>query len=274
MRFLVAADTQLGLYSKLSETINDSLSKKWNSKIIDKFDFKNMKPTTSYEYEVNNLKKIITSFDKNEYTFMTILGDLINDYNSEDQFLKFSNLIGKSKYKDKINLIPGNHDMNEPPDIYSKSIYNKRFGLDYYEKKYQNYKFLFLNSTILRNNQNLLSDYKKHIDLIRNSLNNYDHKLFIFMHHSLFYENFDEDLNKWNIDKKVRYTIIQLLLNHQNEVYIFSGHLHKNKITKYQNITNITVSSVGVPFGNDPSGYYEVDINNNSVNYKFINIGD
>ena len=164
--------------------------------------------------------------------------------------------------------------MNEPPDIKSKSIYNKRFGLDYYEKKYQKYKFLFLNSTILRNSKHLLSDCINQIDLIKNSLNNYEQRLFIFMHHSLFYENIDEDLNGWNIDKTIRNTIVKLLAKHQNEIYIFSGHLHKNRITKYQNITNISVSSIGVPLGNDPSGYYEVHIYKNKVNYKFINIGD
>jgi predicted phosphodiesterase len=274
MKFLVAADTQLGLYSKFSETTNDALAKRWNSKILGQFDFKNMKPSKSYDYEINNLDKIITSFDNNEYTFMTILGDLINDYNSEDQYLKFSSLISESKYKDNIYLIPGNHDMNEPPDLKSKSIYNKRFGLDYYEKKHLKYKFLFLNSTILRNNQNLLSDCINQIDLLKNSLINYEQKLFIFMHHSLFYKNIDEDLNGWNINKDIRNTIVQLLTKHQNEVYIFSGHIHKNRVVKFQNIFNISVSSVGVPLGNDPSGYYEVHIDKNKVYYKFINIAD
>ena len=274
MKFLVAADTQLGLYSKFSEITNDSLSKRWKSKRFEQFDFKNIQPTTSYQYEVDNFNKLISSYNKHEYTFMTILGDLINDYNSEDQYLKFNNLLNKIKNQDTINLIPGNHDMNEPPDIQSKSIYNKRFGLDYYEKKYQKYKFLFLNSTILRNNKHLLSDCINQIDLIKNSLNNYEQRLFIFMHHSLFYENIDEDLNGWNIDKKIRNTIVKLLAKHQNEIYIFSGHLHKNRITKYQNITNISVSSIGVPLGSDPSGYYEVHIDKNKVNYKFINIGD
>ena len=45
-------------------------------------------------------------------------------------------------------------------------------------------------------------------------------------------------------------------------------------IVKYKNITNITVSSIGVPLGEDPSGYYVVDYSNKNLNYEFISLGD
>ena len=55
---------------------------------------------------------------------------------------------------------------------------------------------------------------------------------------------------------------------------MFTGHLHKNRIFKYKNITNITVSSIGVPLGEDPSGYYVVDYSDKNLNYEFISLGD
>ena len=50
--------------------------------------------------------------------------------------------------------------------------------------------------------------------------------------------------------------------------------MHQNKINNYKNIKNIVVSSIGVPLGNDPSGYYKVNYENKNLNYTFELLGD
>ena len=102
----------------------------------------------------------------------------------------------------------------------------------------------------------------------------YDEDLFIFMHHPLYAEDVNEDKSTWNIDKETRLEIIDILSNHNKSVNIFSGHMHQNKINNYKNIKNIVVSSIGVPLGNDPSGYYKVNYENKNLNYTFELLGD
>ena len=274
MKFIVTADTQLGLYSKFSEINDDSLQKRWRSKRFDKFNFKNVSPTPSLEYEVNKFKKLSDQIKDQKYQFITILGDLINDHNSDLQFQKFKAITNNNFINSKLNLIPGNHDLNEPPDIDSLNLYRHRFGHDYYIKTYNKYRFVFLNSTILRDPSLLNNEYDEQLKLIDNALNAYSEDLFIFMHHSLFYDDINEKLNGWNIDKNVRLDIVNKLTKHDKHIYLFTGHLHKNRIVKYKNITNITVSSIGVPLGEDPSGYYVVDYSDKNLNYEFISLGD
>ena len=274
MKFIVTADTQLGLYSKFSEIKDDSLDLRWNSKRFKKFNFKNIKPTSSLNFEVNNFIKLTQKLHDTQYEFVTILGDLINDYNSDFQYDKFQEIICSNIDNTNLHLIPGNHDMNEPPDKTSLDIYRSRFGDDYYIKNYCDLRFVFLNSTLLRNNSLLKNEYQKQDNIIETALKNYSSDLFIFMHHSLFYEDVNEELNPWNIDKYTRLNLIKKLSQHNGKVYLFSGHLHKNRIVKYKNITNITVSSVGVPLGEDPPGYYVVEYAKNILNYNFISIGD
>ena len=274
MKFIVTADTQLGLYSKFSEINDDSLDLRWNSERFKKFKFKNIKPTNSLNFEVNNFIKLTKKLQGTQYQFVTILGDLINDYNSDSQYDKFQEIICSNLNSTNLHLIPGNHDMNEPPDKSSLDIFRRRFGEDYYIKNYHDLRFVFLNSTLLRDHTLLRSEYNKQNKIIQAALKNYSSDLFIFMHHSLFYEDVNEELNAWNIDKYTRLNLIKKLSQHNGSVYLFSGHLHKNRIVKYKNITNITVSSVGVPLGEDPSGYYVVEYANNILNYNFISIGD
>ena len=125
---------------------------------------------------------------------MTILGDLINDYNSDFQYDKFQEIICSNIDNTNLHLIPGNHDMNEPPDKTSLDIYRSRFGDDYYIKNYCDLRFVFLNSTLLRNNSLLKNEYQKQDNIIETALKNYSSDLFIFMHHSLFYEDVNEEL--------------------------------------------------------------------------------
>ena len=126
----------------------------------------------------------------------------------------------------------------------------------------------------MRNYNNFFEDYINQLNLLKNSINGYDEDLFIFMHHPLYAEDIHEGKNTWNIDKEARLEIIDILSNHNKSIYIFSGHMHQNKINNYKNIKNVIVSSIGVPLGNDPSGYYFVKYENNYLEYKFKILGE
>lgn len=278
MKFIVAADTQIGLYSHFSN-IKDKSEIRTNSKEFVKLDFLNLKPTTSFDFEISNFKKLRNELNDEDFLFVTILGDLINDADNQNQLNEFQKIINDFNVDNKIYLVPGNHDVCIPAkddniSEYSLNLYRERFGPDYYKVEHDDLKLIFLNSSIFRNHKNFLKDYNNQLNLLKDAVNDYDEDLFIFMHHPLYAEDVNEDKNTWNIDKETRLDIIDILSNHNKSVNIFSGHMHQNKINNYKNIQNIVVSSIGVPLGNDPSGYYKVNYENKNLNYTFELLGD
>ena len=278
MKFIVAADTQIGLYSHFSN-IKDKSEIRTNSIEFVKLDFLNLKPTTSFDFEISNFNRLRTELNDEDFIFLTILGDLINDADNQNQLNEFQKIINDFNLDNKIYLVPGNHDVCIPAkedkiSEYSLNLYRERFGPDYYKVEHDNLKLIFLNSSIFRNHKNFLKDYNNQLNLLKDAIYDYDEDLFIFMHHPLYAEDVNEDKSTWNIDKETRLEIIDILSNHNKSVNIFSGHMHQNKINNYKNIKNIVVSSIGVPLGNDPSGYYKVNYENKNLNYTFELLGD
>ena len=278
MKFIVAADTQIGLYSHFSN-IKDKSEIRTNSIEFVKLDFLNLKPTTSFDFEISNFNRLRTELNDEDFLFLTILGDLINDADNQNQLNEFQKIINDFNVDNKIYLVPGNHDVCIPAkedkiSEYSLNLYRERFGPDYYKVEHDNLKLIFLNSSIFRNHKNFLKDYNNQLNLLKDAIYDYDEDLFIFMHHPLYAEDVNEDKSTWNIDKETRLEIIDILSNHNKSVNIFSGHMHQNKINNYKNIKNIVVSSIGVPLGNDPSGYYKVNYENKNLNYTFELLGD
>ena len=278
MKFIVAADTQIGLYSHFSN-IKDKSEIRTNSIEFVKLDFLNLKPTTSFDFEILNFNRLRTELNDEDFLFLTILGDLINDADNQNQLNEFQKIINDFNLDNKIYLVPGNHDVCIPAkedkiSEYSLNLYRERFGPDYYKVEHDNLKLIFLNSSIFRNHKNFLKDYNNQLNLLKDAIYDYDEDLFIFMHHPLYAEDVNEDKSTWNIDKETRLEIIDILSNHNKSVNIFSGHMHQNKINNYKNIKNIVVSSIGVPLGNDPSGYYKVNYENKNLNYTFELLGD
>ena len=64
---------------------------------------------------------------------------------------------------------------------------------------------------------------------------------------------------------------LNYLKNHKLE-YIFTGHLHINLETSYNETKIITTSALGLPLGADPSGYRILDYKKGKLSYKFYPI--
>ena len=62
-----------------------------------------------------------------------------------------------------------------------------------------------------------------------------------------------------------------LFENHDLE-FIFTGHLHINLETQYKNTKIIVTSALGLPLGNDPSGFRIIEFKNEKLSYDFFKI--
>ena len=102
------------------------------------------------------------------------------------------------------------------------------------------------------------------------------------MHHPPFIDKKDilnsgekdlhgKDISYWAFEKKINDEFFNLFKNHSLE-YIFTGHLHINLETQFNNTKIIVTSALGVPLGNDPSGYRIIDFKNEKLSYDFYKI--
>ena len=66
MKFIVAADTQIGLYSHFSN-IKDKSEIRTNSIEFVKLDFLNLKPTTSFDFEISNFNKLRNELNDDDW---------------------------------------------------------------------------------------------------------------------------------------------------------------------------------------------------------------
>ena len=80
-----------------------------------------------------------------------------------------------------------------------------------------------------------------------------------------------KDISYWAFEDKINDEFFNLFENHSLE-YIFTGHLHINLETQFKNTKIIVTSAVGVPLGNDPSGYRIIDFKNEKLTYDFYKI--
>ena len=273
MSILLITDTQLGMALK---NVN---SKQWSPKIL-----KWSGEFTPSEKELNNLNKLHKVINDNNFEFIVHAGDIINEIDKYNDLENYKNF--KNKTDLDIHHVPGNHDVGLDPNNLSEEgldFYNKNFGKDFYNFSWNEFELIFLNSSKFMNysNQEL---YFEQIEFIQNTLKNFSpgKRLIIFMHHPPFIDKkdilkmgsdriHDKDISYWMFEEKI-YTDFFNLFNNHNVEYIFTGHLHINLETKFNDTKIISTSAVGVPLGDDPSGYRIIDFENENLSYKFYEI--
>ena len=72
-------------------------------------------------------------------------------------------------------------------------------------------------------------------------------------------------------EENINSEFFELFNDHKLE-YIFTGHLHINLETSFHETKIITTSALGLPLGEDPSGYRIIDYKDGELSYKFYAI--
>ncbi len=273
MSILLITDTQLGM------ALKNAKSKQWSPKILKWAE--NFEPS---EKELQNLNKILNVIKKNNFELIVHAGDIINEINKPGDLLNYQ--VFNKNVNHKIHHIPGNHDVGlDPNNLSSEGLkfYSKNFGKDFYNFSWNEFELLFLNSSKFMNHSNkeLYFEQKKFIE---NTLKKISprKKIIIFMHHPPFIDKKDilklgsdrihgKDISYWMFEEKIYTEFFDLFKNHKVES-IFTGHLHINLETKFNDTKIISTSAVGVPLGDDPSGYRIINFKNKNLSYKFFEI--
>ena len=273
MSILLITDTQLGM------ALKNIKFGRWTKKALDWK--KDLDPS---EKEIENLNKFIQFSNKHNPDFIIHTGDIINEIDKPSDLSNYKSLVNKVEHK--INHVPGNHDVGIDSDnlsVEGLNFYSKNFGKDFYNLQWNDFQLFFLNSSKFINYENK-EFYKDQIDFIKQTLKGFSssQRVLIFMHHPPYINPKDilpsheeliysKDLSYWIFEESINKEFFELFKDHKLE-YIFTGHLHINLETSYNETKIITTSALGLPLGADPSGYRILDYKEGKLSYKFYPI--
>ena len=273
MSILLITDTQLGM------ALKNIKFGRWTEKALS---WKNdLDPS---EKELKNLDKFLKFAKEHNPDFIVHTGDIVNEIDKPNDLSSYKRLTDKLPYK--INHVPGNHDVGIDSDKMSTeglSFYRKNFGDDFYNFKWKEFELFFLNSSIFTNYDNK-DVYHEQINFIKQILQKFSSskRIILFMHHPPYINEKDildsheeliysKDLSYWTFEENINSEFFELFNDHKLE-YIFTGHLHINLETSFHETKIITTSALGLPLGEDPSGYRIIDYKDGELSYKFYAI--
>lgn len=224
-----------------------------------------------------DLDKAIESINDFEPEFVVMCGDLIETPSDQQQIQAYKDAVAKLSPEISLYNVSGNHDLGKPVKIENISEYQKNFGELWFNFKHGNNLFIVLSSDILRDNDAPMN--KQQTDWLISTLERFHPEnldnIFVFMHHPLYLNSPDEPEGYSNMPISIRKELLGLFVKHRVRA-VFSGHLHDNKINRYQGIDLITTNSITVPMGKTAAGFRIIELSRNiyEQRYYIIKQGD
>lgn len=227
----------------------------------------------------NNLYRVLKSINAVNPDYIVFSGD-ISALSLKDEFFRAKEIIYNSIEKDKIMIIPGNHDiytfLTSKYDLFHK-IFTSKYDLisrfPYPKIRFFNNEILFLSLNTSRFNPLFMdaSGYVKEdeISFLEDYLKDIPDNIprFLIIHHSIFLP--DGTIDTY-FHRLRNYKRILHFIKKNNIKYLLSGHIHKNYII-YNKEYDFTQYNPGSTAKNQNYGYFLYDLNkDNRLEYKFI----
>jgi predicted phosphodiesterase len=220
-----------------------------------------------------DLDKAIGLINDFKPKFVVMCGDLIENPSNQQQIQAYKDAVLKLSPKILLYNVSGNHDLGQPVKIENISVYQEYFGELWFHFIRGNSLFIILSSDIMRDNNAPMN--KQQTEWLTRTLEQFQSKaignIFIFMHHPLYLKSPDEPDGYSNMPAGIRREMLDLFVKYRVRA-VFSGHLHDNRINRYQGVDLITTNSITVPMGKDPAGFRVVDVTENGYNQRYYTI--
>ena len=198
-------------------------------------------------YETRTLTKNVEAINRLRPDVVVFTGDYVHNAADESQWTEFLRIVAEINPCIKTLYLPGNHDVRLEEGSVDVEPYTKHLGTD---------RFCVRVNGILLTGIN--SDYLK--DESRTSL--------VFAHHPFFLRQIDEPDGYSTISPEKRRRYFELFRETGVQT-VFTGHLHDNAETSYDNIGMITTSAVGRPLGDAPSGVRIIVIKDRTIIHRY-----
>ncbi len=227
--------------------------------------------------ETELFERVIAQINRLSPAFVLNTGDLINEPRDERQIAEALRIAQKINKDIPLYSVPGNHDIGDTPNEESLSWYRKRVGKDWYSFNIGGWHFIGLNSCIIHQDQNVEQEAKKQWEWLKYDLEQtYTlgcNRIIIFMHHPLFLRDPNEMDDYFNIPQQLRQKYLSLFKHFEVKV-VFAGHLHQNSLATDQQLEMVTTAPVGMPLGQDPSGFRIVKVDSDRIGHKYFDLDD
>lgn len=233
--------------------------------------YKAFKETEGYEQERQDFSRAIHLIGALRPDFTAITGDLIEQWNDEEQLRLFRDYRNALEKVSPVYLTPGNHDM--PPTAEGLAFYRERYGDDYFSMEHRGCHLIFLNSNLINFEERLPEEARKQWEWLEEELKRANQRkvahIFVFQHHPYYVNAADEADEYFNVPTPIRKRYLDLLARHRVSA-VFAGHLHRDKVTQYEGIQMITTSSLGKPLGETPAGFRLVRVTGRQIEHQYM----
>ncbi len=263
--FIQMSDTQIGMSATLAGAGNpkraEMAERGLHPPLFDE--------TDGFAFETANCEKAAAAANSLRPAFVVITGDLVQDPCDDDLVAEFRRFLGLIDDDIPVHLAPGNCDVgNEPtPDLLA--LYRERFGADNYSFDHGGVHFIVFNSGIAFDPSLAPGEWEAQLDFLRSDLaGSSGMRTVAFGHHPLFGSGADDADSAMTIPMERRAVILDLFAEHGVEA-MFAGHWHRNNAASAGSFDMIVSGPVGVPLGDDPSGFRVVRILESGLDHSY-----
>ena len=163
--------------------------------------------------------------------FVTVCGDLTNTPGHDKQVAEYKRLVGLLDKKITVYNVSGNHDIIGTPGPSHEGLagYRETFGPDWYTFNRGGWKFLVLNSTLMKTPESCKEEEYAQMEWMKKELDPYADSTvtgtIVFMHHPFFDNDIDEEDGYHSITKARRSFYLDIFAKGGVKA-VFSGHRH------------------------------------------------
>ena len=274
--FMQLADPQFGLFARFSGQTTEAIAG-FQARGLN---IKSAPRTKGFSDETRLFEAAINIANTLRPAFVVVCGDIVNQWNDTaqaEEALRIGNLLD-----DGINLhwVAGNHDVGADdghtiPTPESLARYRSNFGPDNYAFQHEKASFIVLNTAVLQHPEETSGELEammKFLEVeLRAAQTRQSHHTILFTHHPFFLKRPDENIVSeahLTIPIERRRPVLELLERYCVDA-VFAGHWHRNNYTTGGNMEMVASGSVGYPFGDDPSGYRVVHLNNDGLKHDW-----
>ncbi len=230
----------------------------------------------NFVQETANFEFAVAAINRLKPAFVVVLGDLINKAGDSKQIKEYKRISKKIDKSIPVYLVPGNHDVGHTPAPETVAAYRKKFGRDYYSFRFGPVYGIVLDSTLIVEPKNAVSEYENQLSWLKKELEaakaSGAPNIIVFQHHPYFIKDANETDQFSNIPGVRRKPLLELL--HSYDVrYVFAGHTHKNSVAKDGDLEMTAMGPVGMPLGEDGSGIRLAVVTPAGVQHSYYDFG-
>ncbi|MFQ7502292.1 MAG: metallophosphoesterase [Alistipes finegoldii] len=220
-------------------------------------------------YETRTLTKTVEAINRLRPDVVVFTGDYVHNAADESQWTEFLRIVAEINPRIKTLYLPGNHDVRLEEGSVDVEPYTKHLGIDRFCVRVNGILLTGINSDYLKDETGPL-ERRESVPVAgpfaqkkrpsRTSL--------VFAHHPFFLRQIDEPDGYSTISPEKRRRYFELFRETGVQT-VFTGHLHDNAETSYDNIGMITTSAVGRPLGDAPSGVRIIVIKDRTIIHRY-----